>query len=239
MREVREQGAVEGDAVQPPLRESVRGHLHRHCLGALLADFLEQALDIERVRGRVGQRRERARKSRAERADDARFCAAPAERGGNPLAAGSLAVGAGDAAHPQRLGGPAVKLRGERAGLLLEPGDGAVRHSPFVPPGKAGLFPHDRRGAAPERLADIGATVGGLARISEERDAGRAAAAVGGEGGDHRAFGREAREQLLGGVVGHGSLVTYFPWPHRPRWASRSGRGGHRARRPSGAAHPA
>src|SRR5687767_14876344 len=104
-----------------------------------------------------------------------------AERGGDPLAAGSLAVGAGHAAHPQRFGRTAIELVREDAGALLQVPDRDVGQLPLSRPIEALFFPDHRARTVLERLADVRAAVGFLAGIGEECDPRRAAPAVGGE----------------------------------------------------------
>src|SRR5262249_55067994 len=48
LREVGEERAVEGDAVDAALVEAVRRHFHRRGARALVPEFLEQAMELER-----------------------------------------------------------------------------------------------------------------------------------------------------------------------------------------------
>jgi hypothetical protein len=100
LRQVGEERAVERDPVQAPLVETVRGRLHGDALRAFAAQLGESAMQFDRIRRGVGFGGKRAWKPAAERADHSCFHAARAERCGNPLRAGSLAVRAGNSARP-------------------------------------------------------------------------------------------------------------------------------------------
>src|SRR5262245_22252116 len=86
-----------------------------------------------------------------------------AKRRGDPLAARSLAVGTGDAAHPQRLGRTAIELARQLARPLLEVAHRRIGHAPLVAPGEAGFFPQNSRRAARDGVGDVSAAVGGRA----------------------------------------------------------------------------
>ena len=100
-REVGEQRDVERRAVDAALVEAVRRHLHRHRARARGVELREQLVQHRDVGRRVRRRRERADEAVAERAEHRGAAAARIERLRDPLRARRLAVGAGDADHPQ------------------------------------------------------------------------------------------------------------------------------------------
>ena len=223
VRKVGEERAIERDAVHAALNQAVGGDFHDGTGRALIPETRQQRMNLQRVRRRVRGLDKRARKARAERAHDPRL---RAQGGGEPLRARRLAVGAGDAAHPERVRRPAVELVREESRPLAQPADGAVRRPPLGAPGKAFGFPDHRGRAALDRLRDVAAPVAALSRPGEKAHAGRAAAAVRGEALDHRPLARELFEQ-----VQSRPRVTCSPSLPRPRRAARSARAAHRAAR--------
>src|SRR5271170_4054721 len=100
-----------------------------------------------------------------------------------PLRARRLAVGAGNAAHPHRIGWTAVKVVREETGLRLETLDAGIRQPPCpfkcALPGKARAFPDHRRATALDRLRDVAPAVSGCARPGKKSRARRGPPAVG------------------------------------------------------------
>ena len=112
-----------------------------------------------------------------------------------PVCAGGLAVGAGDAAQPHRFGGPAVELVREKSCLRPEVLEARVGHLPAAVPGETVALPDDRRAATLDRLRDVTPAIGSLAGPGEERCTGRGPPAVGGQ-----AFDRGPLEQCENAV---------------------------------------
>ena len=180
-REIGEKRRPESDAVDASLIQADRSDLHRHALRPLGKEPRERAMQQDGVRGGVDPGIERAREARAERPDHRGLRAAGAARLGDPVAAGGLAVGAGDADHPQPLGGTSVDLVCQTAGEPAQVLDSQVRHPPARIPFEAPAFPEHRGGAALERRRNEFAPVAARARIGEEHFPGGEAAAVRGE----------------------------------------------------------
>jgi hypothetical protein len=100
-RQIREQGDVERDTVDPALVDAVRGHLHHCGLRARRAVIGEHLLQQRGIGRRVRRRLERTDQSVAQRAQHRSAPSGGIEPGRNPVRARRLAVGAGDADHPQ------------------------------------------------------------------------------------------------------------------------------------------
>ena len=205
VRQIGEQRAVECDPVDAPLIEAVRRNFHRHRLRAPGFEFGEQAVQFERVRRGIRHLGKRARKTAAQRSDHACLDFLQGKNMSQPMRAGSLAVGAGDATDPERLRGAAVELVREEARLRFEVFHRRVRHAPAAVPGKAFAFPHHRRAAELDRLGDVAPAIRGPARPGEERRPDRGAPAVGGETFDHCTLAREQRENVVNYVFSFAS----------------------------------
>ena len=199
--EVGEQRAVERDAVDAPLVEPVRGHFHRHGARAFRLELGKQAVQFERVRGRIFCCMHGAGKSAAQCSNHARLGILQRERMSNPLRAAGLAVGAGDAADPQRFGGTSVELVREEAGLRLEIAHPCVGNFPAAVPGKAFALPKHRRAAPLDSLGDMAPAVGRPARPGEKSRSRRRAPAVGRQALDRRPRTRELRRKPREDIV--------------------------------------
>ena len=174
------------DAVDAALVEPVRRHFHRdaRCAPAR-AELREQLVQHGRVRRGVRRRRERADEAVAERADHRRAAAARVERLRDPVRARRLAVGAGDAGHPQLARRAAVDEVGDAAEPRLQVarrrGCGACHVGSHCERRASPTAPR----AAPRAIAS-GMNVRPSARvpgIRGERVAGLDAAAVGRDAG--------------------------------------------------------
>ena len=143
---------------------------------------------------RVRRRRERADEAVAERAEHRRAAAARVERLRDPLRARRLAVGAGDADHPQRLRRAAVDEVGDGAQPRLQALDAGVAAPATSGPSANACASHSTA-AAPRAIASgmKRAAVGVRPGIRGERVAGLDAAAVGRDAARERAEPREQR----------------------------------------------
>src|SRR2546423_11944955 len=87
-----------------------------------------------RVGSSVAGRREQAEQSVAERPQHRTFSAGGVKSGSDPMCARGLAVGAGDADHPQFTRGMSVDKIGDRPKLRLEVLERQVRNLPGMIP---------------------------------------------------------------------------------------------------------
>ena len=210
MREVGEQRAVEGDAVDTPLVEAVRRYLHRHRVAHRRDLNCASRRCSSSASGVVLSTGFKPRRETApQRSDDRGLNFPQRKKMRKPLRAGGLAVGAGHAADPHRLRGAAVEFMREQTGLRLEALHARVRHAPCPfncgVPGKAFPLPKDRRAAALDRLRDVAPAVARGAGPGEKSRAGGGAAAVGGQAIDRRPLACELRERGLNQVLSFAS----------------------------------
>ena len=236
MREVGEQRAVEGDAVDAPLVQAVRGHLHRHRTRAGRPE-LARAGDAPRARRAWCCRSEfkPGRKARCPAFRSPPFSFPSKTKAcGKPLRAGGLAVGAGDAADPHRLRGAAVELVREQTRLRPEALHARVRHAPAAKAASQAKPSLSQRTAAqPRSIACAMWRRPSPAAPGQAKNAapGAGAPAVGGQAFDRRPLGaRVARARSQSGALLR--LVALAGQLDRRRAARRRAR-------PSGAARPA
>ena len=109
-----------------------------------------------------------AGKAAAQRADHRALAPGTGQRLRNPLAAGRLAVSAGDAYGPQPRTGFAVDLAGDDAGMTAQLRDTEVRNFHAAVPRITLHVPQHRAGAVPHRLRNVIPPVAGFAGISNE-----------------------------------------------------------------------
>ena len=186
--EVGEHGQVEDHAVDPALHQGVAGDLHRAGGHRPLLHHREQAVEVRRLgRGQRGLDL-LAVDAGADRADDGRPDARSLEGALGEPGGGGLALGAGDAEHPQRAGRVAVHVGREAAEQRPRCRDLEDRHARWRAAGtgrvgedgdRAGLDGRrgvvDAMGAAP---GQGGVDVAGQHALRGEGEARRGAAKV-------------------------------------------------------------
>ena len=99
-------------------------------------EFREEAVQFERVGRGVRNFGKTTGKAAPQRANHAGFYFFQGKEMSQPVCAGGFAVGAGDAAHPHRFGGPAVELVREKSCLRPEVLEARVGHLPTAVPGE-------------------------------------------------------------------------------------------------------
>ena len=238
MRQVGEQRAVERDAVHAALGEAVRRHFHRHRARALRrSNRSSSRLQLERI-GRGVATASRRAPGKPVPSVPITPARAPrrVERRRDPLAARGLAVGAGDAAHPERAPTAGRRTRAASAPARCFSSRTATfgtRHSPRQ--AKPSLSHSTAAAPRPTRVGDVARPSAFSPGIGEERDArARSGGCRTTSALDHRALRGQA---LRIGV--HRLRVTCSPSPRRLRRAGRAARAARRAARRAGAARPA
>ncbi len=200
-RQIGEQRRSEGDAVRAALIQADRGDFHRNALRPLGKESRERTVEQDGVGRGIDAGIELTRKARSERSDHRGLRAAGAARLGDPVAAGSLAVGAGDADRPQPLGGTPVDFVREMAGESAQLIDSEVRRPPAPIPFEAPALPEHRRRSAVQRRRNEFAAVAARAGIGEEHFPGGEHAAVRGEAGHARTLRCEPVQDLFNSVA--------------------------------------
>ena len=198
-RKIGKQREVEGNAVHASLIEAVRGHFHRHRDCTPGPEPAQQLLELRRVGCGVGCRVERAPQSVAQRAEHRSASSCRVEACRDPMRTGGLAVGAGDADHPQFARGMAVDPIGDAAEAGFQIIDWDMRNLPLAVPAEALHVPENRAGAALDRVGDEAAAVLVRARIGGKDVARAHAPAVGRDAGDrNRQLGEQCRDLGIG-----------------------------------------
>ena len=198
-RQVGEHGNIDMGAVQTSFFDADRAGLERAGAGAGRFEIGQRARQRCRFRRGEAGIDQRAGAADAERADDAAIARVQLR---DPLADAGLAVGAGDGDQRHALAAAAAGGVSERPGHCPQAIHRQVGNGEFGRPDEAvaGL-PDDGNGAARQRIADVGATIGEIARIGEEDVAGANAPAVfGGASGDDALRGEQRQRGI--GVAG-------------------------------------
>ncbi|EEF23421.1 conserved hypothetical protein [Ricinus communis] len=99
-RQVGQHSDIEMHAIDTALRQAVGRYFHGHGVRTLLAIIRKLGLQQDGIGRGVGRRLERLWETVTQGADHSRGLAATAEALGQPMAARSLAVSAGNADHP-------------------------------------------------------------------------------------------------------------------------------------------
>ena len=211
-RKIGEEGDIEIDAAHAALIQTMRGHFHRHGPGTRRLELLQQLVQRGSIRRGVCCRRDPADQAVAQRAQDARTAAAGVERVGDPVRARRLAVGAGDADHPQASRRAAIDEIGDDAQPPLQAFDWQLRNVPLVIPGESRRLPQHRRGASSDGIRHELAAIRMRSRIRGECHARFDAAAVCGDATRKRAQSCEQRGHIDrgegNGVHGGGGQVS-------------------------------
>ena len=158
-RKIGEQRDIESDPVHAPLVETVRGNFHRHRLGAGSLQGGQRFMQQGRVWSGVSGRREQAEQSVAECSQHRTFPADGVKSGSDPMCARGLAVGAGDADHPQFTRGMSVDEIGDCPKLRLEILERQVGQLPGMIPMEPVGLPENGAGALRDGISDECATV--------------------------------------------------------------------------------
>ncbi len=159
--QVGEHRDVEFDAVDPPLRQPMAGHFHRQGRCAIVAHVAQDGLQVRAVGRGVGQRGEGV-DAVAKRADAGAAAAVAAQALRQPVAAGGLAVGPGDAHRPQTATGMACHFGSDPAKTPSEVWHCLVRHIE-IGRGQARRVPQYGAGTGGDGVSDEPAAVGVMA----------------------------------------------------------------------------
>jgi hypothetical protein len=178
-REVREQRNVERNGIDPALIETMRRNFHRHHLCAGRLEAREQLVHTGRVGGRVLRRLQCIDETVAQRAEHRGAASGHLETVRDPVRTRCLAVGAGDADHPQRLRRVSEDGVGDRAQFRLQVIDRLMRGAPLIAPVESRWLEQHRCSTARDRVGDECAAIERFTRKCGEGVALRNAATVG------------------------------------------------------------
>ena len=139
--QVSEHRHIKTHRIHAPLRQRVRGHFHRDALRPLAHIVSQQAMHADGVRCGVGAGLQRATtidpdKAIAERAYQCAFFSRVIQGMRNPVRGRGLAIGAGDAHHPQFFRGCAIHCIGQPSRFVAQVRHGEIRHLPDIVPDK-------------------------------------------------------------------------------------------------------
>ena len=228
-----EDGGIEGQCRDPVLVETVGRHLHGHHPGPLVDEAGEDRLGGDGIRGRHPGGRETRRPGGHQTVTQG------AHYGGTlpqqlqqlteQVAAGGLAVGAGDGGDPQAGGGFTVEAPGDGTEFPVQ-----IRH-PYQGHGQGGcdqgietaVFGNHRHTAPPDGFRNVAPAVVAATGQREKNIPRRAAAAVEAQtGDDHIRRETQVRQQVgkargeIGGAGGHhrrspltGAAAVRKSWP--------------------------
>ena len=177
-RQVGQHRDVERRAVDAPLREAVRRHLHRARDCALLPVLRETLLQFDGVGRGVECRGERTREAVADGADDGGLAAQLRQSLRDPVRHRGLAVGAGDADHVQRARRLAIDMRSDFADAGFQPDHAGVGNGECRVPQIVVGLPQHAVDALRHRLRNEIASIARLPRIGGEYHARHGLAAV-------------------------------------------------------------